>query len=198
MNETLQSARERNIRDALAEDIGDGDWTGRLVPAGQRVRARVIARERAVLCGRDWFDGVVTALDPSATLDWHVAEGAWMAADAAVLHVEADARALVSRFARAVRSELGTRGAVALGVVGHGAFGDEPVYRNTAELIDDVGLALAAGVEHLSLFDLGGAYLRGDPDDWLDAFEIPVRAGGHARSWRAHALFAAARLLGGK
>ncbi len=96
MNETLQAARDRNIRDALAEDIGDGDWTGRLVPAGQRVQARVLARERALLCGRDWFDGVVKALDPAAVLDWHVEEGAWMAADEAIVHIEADARALLA------------------------------------------------------------------------------------------------------
>jgi hypothetical protein len=37
--ETLAEARARNIRDALVEDIGSGDWTGLLVPAGQRVRA---------------------------------------------------------------------------------------------------------------------------------------------------------------
>lgn len=95
-NETLEAARDRNIRDALAEDIGRGDWTGLLVPAGERVRARVIARERAVLCGRDWFDGVVRALDPAATLDWQVAEGAWMAPDAPVVLIEAEARALLA------------------------------------------------------------------------------------------------------
>ena len=56
-DETLEQARTRNIRDALAEDIGRGDWTAQLVPAGRRVRARVLVREDAVLCGRDWFDG---------------------------------------------------------------------------------------------------------------------------------------------
>ena len=95
-NETLEVARTRNIRDALAEDIGRGDWTGMLVPTGERVRARVVARERAVLCGRDWFDGVVRALDPAATLDWQVAEGAWMAPDAPVVQIEAEARALLA------------------------------------------------------------------------------------------------------
>lgn len=95
-NETLQAARERNIHDALAEDIGRGDWTGMLVPAGERIRARVIARERAVLCGRDWFDGVLRALDPAATLDWQVAEGSWMTADAPVVQIEAEARALLA------------------------------------------------------------------------------------------------------
>jgi nicotinate-nucleotide pyrophosphorylase (carboxylating) len=95
-NESLADARERNILDALAEDIGRGDWTGQLVPAGRRVRARVVAREAAVLCGRDWFDGVVRHLDPAATLDWALPDGAWMEAGQAVVAIEADARALLA------------------------------------------------------------------------------------------------------
>ena len=55
-NETLEAARARNVHDALMEDIGRGDWTAQLVPAGRRVNARVLVREDAVLCGRDWFD----------------------------------------------------------------------------------------------------------------------------------------------
>ena len=95
-NETLEQARERNIRDALREDIGRGDWTGRLVPAGRRVRAQVRVREAAVLAGRDWFDGCVRALDPDARITWHHAEGADMPADRLVCEIEADARALLS------------------------------------------------------------------------------------------------------
>jgi len=95
-DETLAQARERNIRDALMEDIGRGDWTARLVPADQRVRARVLVREEAVLCGRDWFDGCLRALDAQAVVDWHVDEGATMAPDTLVCHIEAGARALLS------------------------------------------------------------------------------------------------------
>ena len=32
-NETLEQARQRNIHDALMEDIGTGDWTAKLVPS---------------------------------------------------------------------------------------------------------------------------------------------------------------------
>ena len=95
-NETLDQARARNIRDALAEDIGSGDWTAQLVPAGRRVRARVTVREAAVLAGRDWFDGCVHALDAQARVDWRCAEGAEMAADTPVCELEGDARALLS------------------------------------------------------------------------------------------------------
>jgi nicotinate-nucleotide pyrophosphorylase (carboxylating) len=95
-DETLQQARERNIRDALREDIGRGDWTGRLLPAGRRVRAAVKVRENAVLAGRDWFDGCVRALDADARIAWAFDEGADMPADSLVCEIEADARALLS------------------------------------------------------------------------------------------------------
>ncbi|EHR71342.1 nicotinate-nucleotide pyrophosphorylase [Burkholderiales bacterium JOSHI_001] len=95
-NETLEEARARNIRDALFEDIGRGDWTGQLVPAGRRVKAQVRVREAAVLCGRDWFDGCVLALDPQARVQWHYAEGADMVADTIACDIDSDARALLS------------------------------------------------------------------------------------------------------
>ena len=95
-DESLDEARARNVRDALAEDIGRCDWTGMLVPQGQRVRARVLVREPAVLCGREWFDAVVHALDAQARIEWHAGEGARVAADTLVCHVEGDARALLA------------------------------------------------------------------------------------------------------
>jgi nicotinate-nucleotide pyrophosphorylase (carboxylating) len=95
-NETLEVALARNVRDALSEDIGRGDWTALLVPAGRRVTGRVIAKEAGVMCGQAWFNACVLALDASAVLTWHVAEGALMTVGAEVCRIEADARALLS------------------------------------------------------------------------------------------------------
>lgn len=95
-NETLEQARARNVREALYEDIGQADWTGRLVPEGRRVRARVIVRETAVLCGREWFDECVRALDPEAQVRWLQPEGASLTADATVCEIESDARGLLA------------------------------------------------------------------------------------------------------
>ena len=95
-NETLAEARARNIRDALAEDIGTGDWTAMLVAAGQRSRARVIVREAAVIAGREWFDGCLLALDPGARIAWHLDEGAESKPGDLLCEIDADARALLS------------------------------------------------------------------------------------------------------
>lgn len=95
-NETLEQARKRNVRDALMEDIGRCDWTAQLAPAGRSVRARVIVRENAVLCGREWFEGCVSATDTRARIQWHYDEGADMRADTPVCEIHSDARALLS------------------------------------------------------------------------------------------------------
>ncbi|MDE3010787.1 MAG: carboxylating nicotinate-nucleotide diphosphorylase [Pseudomonadota bacterium] len=95
-NETLAAARERNVRDALAEDIGHCDWTGLLVPAGRRVSARVCVREAAVLCGVEWFDACFRALDRDVVIHWNFAEGDNLPADGVVVSLEGDARALLA------------------------------------------------------------------------------------------------------
>lgn len=95
-NETLLEARRRNVRDALEEDIGAGDWTGLLVPDGRRVDAIVRVRETATLCGRDWFEDCFLALAPDVQFEWHYLEGAEMQADTEVVRLTGDARVLLA------------------------------------------------------------------------------------------------------
>lgn len=92
----LQEAFENNIRTALAEDVGSGDLTGKLVPEQQIVRARVIVREQAVLCGAPWFDALMHQLDARIRIDWRYAEGDLMSADSEVCVIDAPARALLT------------------------------------------------------------------------------------------------------
>ncbi len=95
-NETLEQARERNVHDALLEDVGRGDWTGQLIAEGRTVRAQVRVREAAVLCGRDWFDDVVRAVDARCQVRWLCAEGADTQADSVVCELAGEARSLLT------------------------------------------------------------------------------------------------------
>ncbi len=81
---------------ALAEDLGSGDVTAALVPPAQLVRARVLAREAAVLCGRDWFDATFAQLDPAVRIDWLAADGDRFESDAVLCRVSGPARAVLS------------------------------------------------------------------------------------------------------
>lgn len=60
----LEVAIERNVNDALTEDVGYCDWTGQLVPEDIR-QACIIVREEAVLCGLPWFYRVLHKVDRS-------------------------------------------------------------------------------------------------------------------------------------
>ena len=95
-DDALKAAFEANLELALREDVGDGDLTGLLVPAGSRSTARVIVREEAVLCGAPWFGGVMHALQAGIEVDWHYAEGDLMSADSVVCTIQGPARALLT------------------------------------------------------------------------------------------------------
>lgn len=95
-DEKLQAAFEQNLLAALLEDVGTGDLTGKLVPDDTRVRARVLVREEAVLCGAPWFEGVMLACDQSIDIDWQYAEGDLMAANSVVCTIEGPPRALLT------------------------------------------------------------------------------------------------------
>ncbi|MBP0627971.1 MULTISPECIES: carboxylating nicotinate-nucleotide diphosphorylase [unclassified Cupriavidus] len=92
----LQAALQANVQAAIAEDVGSGDLTGLLVPAGKPAHARVIVREAAVLCGRPWFDACMRAVDPALEVRWLQEEGARMAPDSVVCEITGPARSLLT------------------------------------------------------------------------------------------------------
>ena len=85
-----------DARRALQEDVGTGDLTAALVPAGRRVTARVLTRENAVLCGKPWVEAVLQQLEPQAQLTWQRSEGQQCEPGQTVLTIEGDARGLLS------------------------------------------------------------------------------------------------------
>jgi nicotinate-nucleotide pyrophosphorylase (carboxylating) len=95
-DDKLQTAFETNLLAALMEDIGTGDLTAQLVPDDQRVHARVIVREQAVLCGAAFFEGVMTAIDPDTEINWLYAEGDSMSAGSVVCTMEGSPRSLLT------------------------------------------------------------------------------------------------------
>ena len=94
--ESIAALARADVARALQEDLGSGDLTAALVPEGRRCRARILAREAAVICGAPWAEAALRALDPTVSLTWLVAEGQRCAPDQVVLEIAGDARALLS------------------------------------------------------------------------------------------------------
>lgn len=81
---------------ALLEDIGDGDVTAALVPAGEQLRARVTTRETMIVSGGPWVEATFKQLDPGIRITWHAQEGERLPAGAPVFTVEGLARPILT------------------------------------------------------------------------------------------------------
>jgi nicotinate-nucleotide pyrophosphorylase (carboxylating) len=86
----------RQVAAALAEDVGTGDVTAALVPPQQQVRAQVVAREPAVLCGTDWAGEVFRQLDAGIRLEWQAADAERIDTDQTVLRITGPARPILT------------------------------------------------------------------------------------------------------
>lgn len=92
----LAELARADVARALAEDVGSGDLSAALVDASRSAKARILARESAVICGVPWVEAAVLACDPQARLTWHVSDGQRCAADQVVLEITGNAQALLS------------------------------------------------------------------------------------------------------
>jgi nicotinate-nucleotide pyrophosphorylase (carboxylating) len=86
----------RQVATALAEDLGAGDVTAALVPAQQQVRAHIVAREPAILCGTDWVESTFRQLDPAVRLEWLAHDGEPIATDQVLLKLSGPARPILT------------------------------------------------------------------------------------------------------
>jgi nicotinate-nucleotide pyrophosphorylase (carboxylating) len=96
MDATTRAAMTRNVCEALAEDVGNTDWTAQLIHPAVSAEASLIAREPALLCGRPWFDETFRQVDPGITTEWLVEEGAPMGAGQTVCRINGAARGMLT------------------------------------------------------------------------------------------------------
>ena len=84
------------VRRALSEDIGSGDLTAELIPAGNTGHAVVISREDAILCGCAWFNEVFCQIDPGMQIDWSFRDGDVIQPDVPLCTLTGNSRALLT------------------------------------------------------------------------------------------------------
>lgn len=95
-DDALAEAMAVNIRAALIEDVGSGDWTAMLLPESSHVKANVVVREDAVLCGAPWFESVMMQVDSRMGIEWYFAEGDLMPAGSTVCSITGPAKSLMT------------------------------------------------------------------------------------------------------
>lgn len=86
----------RTVQSALSEDLGSGDLTASIIDQTAVASARLISRERAIFCGREWFNEVYNQLDPTIQTNWEVNDGETIRPDQMLCQVAGPARSLLS------------------------------------------------------------------------------------------------------
>lgn len=84
------------VKRALDEDIGSGDLSASLIPHTTQARATLIAREEAILCGRQWLEEVFHQLGGQVRIDWNFEEGDLVPTNGVICHLHGQARSLLS------------------------------------------------------------------------------------------------------
>jgi len=92
----LRELAQSDVARALLEDVGSGDLTAGLIDPARQARARVLARESAVICGAPWVEATLQQIVPEARLTWHVRDGQRCAPDQVVLEIAGPARGLLT------------------------------------------------------------------------------------------------------
>jgi nicotinate-nucleotide pyrophosphorylase (carboxylating) len=92
----LASEIRNDVVRALAEDVGSGDVTARLVPLSERARARVITREEAVLSGTAWFEECFRQIDSESGITWNARDGDRLASGQVLCEIDGRARSLLT------------------------------------------------------------------------------------------------------
>lgn len=92
----LASQIRDDVARALAEDVGTGDLTARLVPEAELARACVITREGAVLCGSSWFEECYRQLGGNIDFTWMAQDGERLAANQIICELRGSARTMLT------------------------------------------------------------------------------------------------------
>ncbi len=91
----LAAAVTANVRAALAEDLGDGDRTGRLIDPALQGVARIVTREKGVFCGKPWVDDTCRQVG-ELQADWRVDDGEPIAAGQTLFLLRGQVRAILA------------------------------------------------------------------------------------------------------
>ena len=160
----LEEIVTRDVTRALAEDMGGGDLTAKLVPADRVSQARLMTRQDGVLCGTEWFNRTFEELDPDIEIFWHHDDGDDIVSGSSLCEMEGNARAMLT----AERTALNFLGHLSGIATRTRAFVDEAASGGTARIWDTrkttPGLRT---LEKAAVRAGGGANHRGNLSDWV-------------------------------
>lgn len=92
----LNSEIKSNVSKSLSEDVGKHDLTSLLIKSTANAMATVICREKAILCGTQWFEACFKQLSPQTKIHWLVEDGDKIFVGQKLCEIKGNARVLLT------------------------------------------------------------------------------------------------------
>ena len=91
----MNKTQRQIVNMALSEDIGTGDLSSSLL-ADNDTSAKIICREKAIICGIDYSDLCFVTLDPDIEINWKINEGEEATSGDVICHLKGKSQAIIS------------------------------------------------------------------------------------------------------
>lgn len=90
------SGIQKQVKNALTEDIGSGDVTARLIDKNQTVAAEILCRTDSILCGCKWVDEVFQQVDKAISVHWNYTDSSPVTAGSILCTITGNARHILT------------------------------------------------------------------------------------------------------
>ncbi len=95
---------KNQVQQALNEDLGTDassdfkgcDVTASLIPELKETKAQLISREKAILCGRDWFNATFNLFNSEIQIKWYFEDGQEINNDDVICEISGKARDILT------------------------------------------------------------------------------------------------------
>lgn len=84
------------VKLSLQEDIGTGDITANLLPENQQAKAKIISRQQAIICGKEYVNEVYRQLDPNISIEWKINDGDSVVPNQILCEIQGSTRSLLT------------------------------------------------------------------------------------------------------
>ena len=80
---------------AMSEDVGDGDLTSSLLD-NKMIEAEIVCREKAVICGIEFFNLCFLSIDSKTQINWNVEDGSMVNSGEIICRISGLAKTIVT------------------------------------------------------------------------------------------------------
>lgn len=91
----MNNELEQIVKSALNEDIGSGDLSAKLL-RNKTISAEVICRDKAIICGCEYFNLCFSSLDSNIRIDWKVKDGSNVSPGETICTIYGNSQAIIT------------------------------------------------------------------------------------------------------